>query len=169
MANSIGSGSRAAQSKLIDGQYLRGAIAIPVMAKDNADPKVDHIPIPEDWFAVGFDHSSWGNAVEYTEERVNPKEPAPVAVIMAGATEVYELGFSAFSGITCNGVGGRALLRGGVGSGFCIASLALGRYEAMAWARQTRAFAAIVCWSGTVHRAATQGRDAARACVPCRP
>ena len=42
---------------------------------DTANPKVEHTPIPENWFAVDFDDSKWASAVEYTEERVNPKEP----------------------------------------------------------------------------------------------
>lgn len=43
--------------------------------KDTKNPKVKHEPIPDDWWAVGFDDSKWANAKEYTEERVNPKEP----------------------------------------------------------------------------------------------
>jgi phosphatidylethanolamine-binding protein (PEBP) family uncharacterized protein/Ca2+-binding EF-hand superfamily protein len=42
---------------------------------DAANPKVEHTPIPENWFAVDFDDSQWPNATEYTEERVNPKAP----------------------------------------------------------------------------------------------
>ncbi len=41
---------------------------------DAANPKVEHTPIPENWFAVNFDDSQWEKAIEYTEERVNPKE-----------------------------------------------------------------------------------------------
>ena len=42
---------------------------------DVKNPKVDYTPIPERWFAVNFDDSAWPKATEYTEERVNPKEP----------------------------------------------------------------------------------------------
>jgi len=42
--------------------------------RDPANPKVEHTPIPPDWFAVDFDDSGWERATEYTEERVNPKE-----------------------------------------------------------------------------------------------
>lgn len=42
--------------------------------KDTKNPKVKHEPIPDNWWAVGFDDSKWANAKEYTEERVNPKE-----------------------------------------------------------------------------------------------
>jgi hypothetical protein len=42
--------------------------------RDVANPKVEHTPIPANWFAVNFDDSQWPQATEYTEERVNPKE-----------------------------------------------------------------------------------------------
>ena len=42
---------------------------------DVANPKVEHTPIPDNWFAVNFDDSQWPDATEYTEQRVNPKEP----------------------------------------------------------------------------------------------
>lgn len=42
---------------------------------DVKNPRVEHLPIPTNWFAVNFDDSKWVNATEYTEERVNPKEP----------------------------------------------------------------------------------------------
>ncbi len=42
---------------------------------DVANPKVDHTPIPADWFAVDFDDSSWAQATEFSEERVSPKPP----------------------------------------------------------------------------------------------
>ncbi len=42
---------------------------------DTANPKVEHTPIPDQWWAVDFDDSKWANATEYTEERVNPKQP----------------------------------------------------------------------------------------------
>ncbi len=42
---------------------------------DMTNPKTHHDPIPENWFEVDFDDSRWENAVEHTEEAVNPKEP----------------------------------------------------------------------------------------------
>jgi hypothetical protein len=42
---------------------------------DVKNPRVEHTPIPTNWFAITFDDSHWANAVEFTEERVNPKEP----------------------------------------------------------------------------------------------
>jgi hypothetical protein len=41
---------------------------------DVKNPKVEHTPVPANWFAVDFDDSKWSNATEFTEERVNPKE-----------------------------------------------------------------------------------------------
>lgn len=42
---------------------------------DTKSPVVEHTPIPDKWWTADFDDSKWPNAVEYTEERVNPKEP----------------------------------------------------------------------------------------------
>ena len=43
--------------------------------RNTSQPKVEHLPIPENWFAPDFDDRAWPQAVEYTEERVNPKQP----------------------------------------------------------------------------------------------
>lgn len=43
--------------------------------RDTKSPRVENIPIPEDWFAVNFDDSQWGFAKEYSEEQVGPKQP----------------------------------------------------------------------------------------------
>jgi len=45
------------------------------LGDDTANPKVEHTPLPADWWAVDFDDSKWANATEYTEERINPKQP----------------------------------------------------------------------------------------------
>jgi len=37
--------------------------------------RVENIPIPENWYAIDFDDGSWGNAKEYTEEQVGPRQP----------------------------------------------------------------------------------------------
>ena len=42
---------------------------------DTANPKVEHTPIPDGWWKTDFDDSKWANATEYTEERINPKQP----------------------------------------------------------------------------------------------
>ena len=43
--------------------------------RDTKNPRVENVPIPDDWYAVDFDDSSWGQAKEYTEEQVGPKQP----------------------------------------------------------------------------------------------
>jgi hypothetical protein len=45
------------------------------IGRDTKNPRVENIPIPENWYAVDFDDSSWGTAKEYTEEQVGPKQP----------------------------------------------------------------------------------------------
>ena len=42
---------------------------------DTKNPRVENEPIPENWFAVDFDDSSWDRAKEYSEEAVGPKQP----------------------------------------------------------------------------------------------
>jgi hypothetical protein len=42
---------------------------------DTKNPQVRTEPIPENWFAVDFDDSSWKNAKEYSEQEVDPKQP----------------------------------------------------------------------------------------------
>jgi hypothetical protein len=42
---------------------------------DVNNPKVEQTPMPTNWFAVDFDDTQWSNAKEYTEQRINPKEP----------------------------------------------------------------------------------------------
>ena len=39
------------------------------------DPKVRVEELPERWFAVDFDDAAWPDAVEWSEERIEPKEP----------------------------------------------------------------------------------------------
>lgn len=45
------------------------------IGRDTKNPRVENIPIPENWYAIDFDDSSWGFAKEFSEERVNPKPP----------------------------------------------------------------------------------------------
>jgi hypothetical protein len=42
---------------------------------DAKNPRVESIPVPQDWYAVDFDDSNWPNAKEFTEEEIGPKEP----------------------------------------------------------------------------------------------
>lgn len=43
--------------------------------RDTKKPRVENIPIPENWYAVDFDDSSWAHAKEFREEQVGPKQP----------------------------------------------------------------------------------------------
>ncbi len=42
---------------------------------DTANPQVKHEPLPNNWWAVEFDDSTWKNAKEYTVEQIDPKQP----------------------------------------------------------------------------------------------
>ncbi len=43
--------------------------------RDTKNLRVTTEPLPENWFAVDFDDSSWKQAKEYSEEEVDPKQP----------------------------------------------------------------------------------------------
>jgi len=43
--------------------------------RNTADPKVRTDPLPDGWQVPGFDDSAWPQAVEYSQERIDPKEP----------------------------------------------------------------------------------------------
>lgn len=43
--------------------------------RDTEKPTVKEVSIPDNWFAVDFDDSQWGQATEYTNEQVSPKQP----------------------------------------------------------------------------------------------
>lgn len=42
--------------------------------RDVTNPRVEHVPLPDQWWTVDFDDRAWPNATEYTAERVSPKE-----------------------------------------------------------------------------------------------
>lgn len=43
--------------------------------RDIKKPRVQNLPIPENWYATDFDDSLWTFAQEYTEQDVGPKQP----------------------------------------------------------------------------------------------
>ncbi len=43
--------------------------------RDTAKPRVESLPIPENWFAVDFNDQQWESATEYSQEQVGPKQP----------------------------------------------------------------------------------------------
>lgn len=42
---------------------------------DTKNPSVKNEPIPQNWFAVDFDDSTWSNAKEFSKDQVAPKQP----------------------------------------------------------------------------------------------
>ena len=55
---------------------------------DTKNPRVEHTPLPESWWAPEFDDRGWEQAREFTAERVNPKEPY-YAADFAGAKFIW--------------------------------------------------------------------------------
>ena len=43
--------------------------------RDTKNPRVENVPIPENWYAADFDDSTWKTAKEYSQGQVGPKEP----------------------------------------------------------------------------------------------
>lgn len=43
--------------------------------RDTEHPKVRSEALPDNWFAADYDDSAWTAAVEYTQERIDPKQP----------------------------------------------------------------------------------------------
>ena len=75
---SIGDGGiviKFADGTVTDASWKAKCIFHGPIDRDTANPKVRSEPIPENWFAVDFDDSKWENATEYTQERIDPKQP----------------------------------------------------------------------------------------------
>lgn len=45
------------------------------LERDTKHPRVENIPLPENWFAVDFDDRDWAFAKEYSQEQIGPKQP----------------------------------------------------------------------------------------------
>ena len=58
-----------------DGSWKARCFSRGPVGGDTTSPRVENAPIPENWFAVGYDDSGWGRAKEYTEEAIGPKQP----------------------------------------------------------------------------------------------
>lgn len=58
-----------------NGQWKVKKISWGPVQRDTKNPRVESVPIPENWYAVDFDDSQWSRAREYSEEQVAPKEP----------------------------------------------------------------------------------------------
>ena len=64
-----------ADGTVTDGSWKARSFSRGPIDGDTKNPRVENDPIPENWFAVGFDDSGWKRAREYTEEDVGPKQP----------------------------------------------------------------------------------------------
>ena len=63
--------------KLSDGTITSSSWKVKTFFKgplnsDTRNPRVQHTPIPANWFAPDFDDSGWAQATEYSEARVRP-------------------------------------------------------------------------------------------------
>lgn len=66
--------------KFGDGTVTNGAwkakrISWGPIDRDTKNPRVESIPVPENWYSTAYDDSTWAKAKEYTEEEVGPKQP----------------------------------------------------------------------------------------------
>lgn len=58
-----------------NGDWKAKAFSRGPIDRDTKNPRVENTPIPEDWYAVDFEDESWGQATEYTQAQIDPKEP----------------------------------------------------------------------------------------------
>jgi len=75
--NHIGDGGfilKFADGRVTDAKWKAKSFFKGPLNGDVQNPKVQHTPLPTNWFAVDFDDRAWTSATEFTEQRVNPKE-----------------------------------------------------------------------------------------------
>jgi hypothetical protein len=58
-----------------DARWKARAFSRGPIERDTKNPRVENLPVPENWYAVDFDDSGWRPAKEYPEEQVGPKQP----------------------------------------------------------------------------------------------
>jgi len=58
-----------------DGSWKAKAFSHGPIDGDTRNPRVESIPIPDDWYRTDFDDSGWGRAKEYSERDIDPKQP----------------------------------------------------------------------------------------------
>lgn len=76
--NAIGDGGfilKFVDGTVTDASWKAKCIFHGPIERDTANRKVRSEELPERWYAADFDDSTWENAVEYTEERIAPKQP----------------------------------------------------------------------------------------------
>jgi phosphatidylethanolamine-binding protein (PEBP) family uncharacterized protein len=64
-----------ADGTVTDAKWKAKCFSYGPIDRNTTEPKVRTDPLPEGWQNSGFDDSTWSNAVEYTQERIDPKEP----------------------------------------------------------------------------------------------
>jgi hypothetical protein len=64
-----------ADGTITDATWKAKAFSTGPVGGDTKNPRVENTPLPENWFAVDYDDSSWPKAKEYSEEEVKPKQP----------------------------------------------------------------------------------------------
>lgn len=64
-----------ADGTVTDSTWKAKAFSRGPIDRNTKNPTAEHTPLPENWFAVDFDDSSWKQAKEYSEEQVSPKQP----------------------------------------------------------------------------------------------
>lgn len=57
-----------------NGKWKAKKISWGPIDRDTKNPRVESVPVPENWMAVDFDDSSWGSAKEFSQEEVGPKQ-----------------------------------------------------------------------------------------------
>jgi hypothetical protein len=64
-----------ADGTITDATWKAKAFSTGPVGGDTKNPTVENTPLPENWFAVDYDDSSWPKAKEYSEDEVKPKQP----------------------------------------------------------------------------------------------
>jgi hypothetical protein len=64
-----------ADGTITDATWKAKAFSTGPVGGDTKNPRVENTPLPENWFAVDYDDSSWPKAKEYSEDEVKPKQP----------------------------------------------------------------------------------------------
>ncbi len=64
-----------ADGTVTDGSWRAKCFSRGPIDGDTRNPRVEAIPIPDNWQAVDFDDSTWKKAREYSEQEIDPKQP----------------------------------------------------------------------------------------------
>ena len=64
-----------ADGTVTDGSWKAKCFSRGPIDGDTRNPRVENIPIPDNWQAVEFDDSTWKKSREYSEQEIDPKQP----------------------------------------------------------------------------------------------